>query len=118
MANPRNPDRNINVKTKMLTVEKAGIGMESAEVLLSNLKITEEPQTIQLEPHEQLPDGSFKCNKCKKSYKLLGPLKKHLEANHQLKDVISYKCETCMAVFNTQKQLTRHRNAKTVCSKK
>ena len=46
-----------------------------------------------------LADGTIVCNICKKSYKMIGPMKKHLENNHEIVDAVIFKCKKCNSIF-------------------
>ena len=61
-------------------------------------------------------DGSFVCNLCGKLYKQIGSLKKHINTNHKLEDIVSFVCKKCNKLFDTRKKLTRHENNKKDCS--
>ena len=70
-----------------------------------------------LEPFSEM-DGKKVCNFCAKKYMLIGPLLKHLKTNHGIGDeATKIVCDKCSKEFNTQKQLSRHKNSKTDCSK-
>ena len=75
------------------------------------------PESVKNEPYILLENGNYSCNFCGKSYKHLGYMKKHLNLNHELKDLVSFVCKRCNKLFDTKKQLTRHGNMKTDCSK-
>ena len=53
-------------------------------------------------PYRQHENGSHACNYCGKQYKQLASLNKHLDKNHQLKDVITYQCDKCNQLFVTK----------------
>ena len=70
-----------------------------------------------IEPFSEL-EGKKICNFCAKKYLLIGPLMKHLKTNHGIdNETTKIVCNKCSKEFNTLKQLTRHKNIKTDCSK-
>ena len=75
------------------------------------------PQTLVNEPYSLLDSGSYACNFCGKLYKQIGSLKKHLLTNHEIEDLVSFRCKKCNNFFETQKKLSRHENMKSDCTK-
>ena len=73
---------------------------------------------VETEPFSTRDDGSFVCNFCCKVYKQMGYMKKHLDSNHEVQDLVSFRCKKCKKMFDTKKKLTRHENMKSDCSKK
>ena len=97
---------------------QTGVSVEEEEELavvdkLSKVSLTD---NLNVESYSQLSDGTLLCNLCNKKYKLIGPMKKHLEKNHEILDAVIFKCKKCNYVFPTQKQLTRHEKSKSDCS--
>ena len=77
-----------------------------------------EAQPLDGQPYSQLDNGSYGCNFCGKIYKQLGSLKKHLNSNHELQDLVSlFLCRKCNKLFYTKKKLSRHENMKSDCTK-
>ena len=84
----------------LFVVENDGQSFVSdQDFLLSNLNLTEEPLSTKKELFSKLTDGSYICNICDKKYKLVGPLKKHLEVNHKVNNAVTFKCRNASQVF-------------------
>ena len=91
--------------------------LPSSEVLTSEAAadITN-VEPVKNEPYSVRDDGHFVCNVCGKVYKQMGSLKKHINTNHKLGDIVSFLCKKCNKLFDTKKKLTRHESNKKDCS--
>lgn len=92
-----------------------------SKIVKTDIKPAEDVKETVVDPKiEPFSDvnGKKVCNFCAKKYMLIGPLLKHLKSNHGIEDeTTKIVCDKCSKEFTTQKQLSRHKNSKTDCSK-
>ena len=58
---------------------------------------------MEILPYKEV-GGKFQCNKCAKVYVQMGSLVTHLSKNHNITNVVAFRCKECNSTFDSQKK--------------